>query len=102
MFAAMHPSGPAAQSRRTRSGSSLPQLSVVGPVHGGFFHSHDSKSSSHASTSAARVKQRTSSACTAEAAHSSSSIESSLASLSMRSLSQLPKRGFKRVRHEIY
>lgn len=55
MFAAMHPSGPAAQPLRTRSGSSLPRLSVVGPVHGGFFHSHDSKSSSHASTSAARV-----------------------------------------------
>ena len=70
MFAAMNPSGPAAQSLRTRSGFSLPFLSVVGPVHGRLFHSHDSKSSSHASTSAARVKQRTSSAWTAEAAHS--------------------------------
>ena len=102
MFAAMNPSGPAAQSLRTRSGFSLPFLSVAGLVHGGFFHSQLSRSWSHASTSAARVKQRTSSAWTAASAHSSSSIESSLASLSMRSLSQLPKRGFKRVRHEIY
>lgn len=59
MFAAMNPSGPAAQPLRTRSGSSLLQLSVVGPVHGRHFHSQDSKSSSQASTSAARVKQRT-------------------------------------------
>ena len=78
MFAAMNPSGPAAQSLRTRSGFSLPFLSVAGSVHGRHFHSHDSKSSSHASTSAARVKQRTKSACSAWSAHSSSSIESSL------------------------
>ena len=71
MFAAMNPSGPAAQSLRTRSGSSLLQLSVVGPVHGRHFHSQLSRSWSHASTSAARVKQRTSSAWTAASAHSS-------------------------------
>lgn len=106
MFAAMNPSGPAAQSLRTRSGFSLPFLSVAGPVHGRPFfsaavaqlaehgsstsvvagstpvgrsiHSQLSKSSSQASTSAARVKQRTSSAWTAASAHSSSFIKSSL------------------------
>lgn len=104
MFAAMHPSGPAAQSLRTRSGFSLPHLSVVGPVHGGSLfvtgahlqlvavegancpgvgHSHSSKSLSHASTSAARLKHRTKSACSAWSAHSSSFIESSLFGCSM-------------------
>lgn len=76
MFAAMDPSSPVAQ--RTRSGFSLPFLSVAGLVHGGLSHSHESKSSIHISTSAARVKQRTSSACTAEAAHSSCSFALSM------------------------
>lgn len=98
MFAAMNPSGPAAQSLRTRSGSSLLQLSVVGPVHGGFFHSQLSKSSSHASTSAARVKQRTSSACKAASAHSSSSIESSLIGFSMEKIFRRVLRVRARVR----
>jgi len=44
----------------------------------GFFHSHESNSSSHTSTSAARVMQRTSKAWTAASAHSSLLIESSL------------------------
>ena len=59
MFAAMNPSGPAAQSLRTRSGFSLPFLSVAGLVHGGFFHSMSSKYLSQSSTCDARVKQRT-------------------------------------------
>lgn len=73
MFAAMDPSGAAALICARALDSSLPRPSVAAPVHGGFFHSQSSKSSIHISTSAARVKQRTSSACTAEAAHSSCS-----------------------------
>lgn len=84
MFAAMHPSGVAAPHSAHGQPSQLPKV-VAAPSHGGFFHSQLSRSSNHDSTSAARVKQRTSSAWTAASAHSSSSIESSLASLSMDS-----------------
>lgn len=76
MFAAMNPSGPAACIAHGQP-SQLPNVVAV-PVHGRHFYSHDSKSSIHISTSAARVKQRTKSACSAWSAHSSSSIESSL------------------------
>lgn len=100
MFAAMNPSGPAACIAHGQP-SQLPNVVAV-PVHGRLFHSQLSRSWSHASTSAARVKQRTSSAWTAAFAHSSSSIKSSLASLSMRSLSQPANRGFKWGCHEIY
>lgn len=88
MFAAMNPSGVAAPHSAHGQPSQLPKVVAI-PVHGGNFvstgadpqfvavegalcsgvgHSHSSKSLIHASTSAARVKQRTSSACTAEAA----------------------------------
>ena len=98
MFAAMHPSGVAAPHSAHGQPSQLPKV-VATPVHGGSFfstgadpqfvavegalcsgvgHSQFSKSSSQASTSAARVMQRKSKACTALSAHSSSSIESSL------------------------
>ena len=83
MFAAMNPSGPAACIAHGQP-SQLPNVVAV-PFHGGFFHSHDSKSASHASTSAARVKHRTSSAWTAASAHSSSSIDLSSLRLSMGS-----------------
>lgn len=76
MFAAMNPSGPAACIAHGQP-SQLPNVVAV-PFHGGFFHSQLSRSWSHASTSAARVKQRTSSAWTAASAHSSLLIESSL------------------------
>ena len=76
MFAAMNPSGPAACIAHGQP-SQLPNVVAV-PVHGGFFHSQPSSSSSHTSTSAARVMQRTSKAWTAASAHSSLLIESSL------------------------
>lgn len=76
MFAAMHPSGAAALIAHGQP-SQLPKVVAV-PSHGGFFHSQSSKYESQSSTCDARVKQRTSSACKAASAHSSSSIESSL------------------------
>lgn len=105
MFAAMHPSGVAAPHSAHGQPSQLPKVVAI-PVHGGLSfstgadpqfvavegalcsgvgHSHSSSSLIHTSTSAARVMQRTSRACTALSAHSSSSIKSSLASLSMAS-----------------
>jgi hypothetical protein len=53
-------------------------VAVEGALCHGVGHSHSARSSSHASTSAARLKHRTKSACSAWAAHSSSFIESSL------------------------
>lgn len=117
MFAAMHPSGAAALFCAHALDSSLPRPSVAAPVHGGSFfadvaqlveqrfhtprvagsipaistsHSHSPKSSSHASTSAARVKQRTKSAWTAASAHSLSSIDLSSLRLSMGSFFFIP------------
>ena len=83
MFAAMNPSGPAACIAHGQP-SQLPNVVAV-PVHGGFFHSQPSSSSSHTSTSAARVMQRTSKAWIAASAHSSSSIDLSSPRLSMGS-----------------
>jgi len=100
MFAAMNPSGPAACIAHGQP-SQLPNVVAV-PVHGRPFHSQPSSSSSHTSTSAARVMQRKSSAWIAASAHSSSSIDLSSLRLSMTQLSQRPNRGFKRGLHEIY
>jgi len=103
MFAAMHPSGVAAPHSAHGQPSQLPKVVAI-PVHGGLFvstgavlqivavegalcsgagHSQFSKSSSQASTSAARVMQRKSSAWIAASAHSSSSIDLSSLRLSM-------------------
>ena len=96
MFAAMNPSGPAACIAHGQP-SQLPNVVAV-PFHGGFFHSQLSRSWSHASTSAARVKQRTKSAWTAASAHSSSSIESSLIGFSMEKIFRRVLRVRARVR----
>jgi len=77
MFAAMHPSGVAAPHSAHGQPSQRPKV-VAASLHGGFFHSQPSSSLIHTSTSAARVMQRKSSACTALSAHSSLLIESSL------------------------
>ena len=89
MFAAMHPSGVAAPHSAHGQPSQLPKV-VAASLHGGFFHSQPSISSSHTSTSAARVMQRKSSAWIAASAHSSSSIESFLIGLSMTSFFFIP------------
>lgn len=96
MFAAMNPSGPAACIAHGQP-SQLPNVVAV-PVHGRHFHSQLSRSWSHASTSAARVKQRTSSACTAASAHSSSSIDLSSLRLSMEKIFRRVLRVRARVR----
>ena len=73
-------------------------VAVEGALCHGVGHSHSARSSSHASTSAARVKQRTKSACSAWSAHSSSSIESSLIGFSMEKIFRRVLRVRARVR----
>lgn len=88
---------------RLLPGSSLRRHGGVA-FHGvtcGAFHSHTPSSLAAAIATAARLVALRISRRTAVLAHVSC-IKSSLTSLSMRSLSQAPKRGFKRGCHEIY